>query len=86
MDMLDALEQKVTELLSEIAVLRKKNFHQEKLLKTSAATAFADRTPQLENQCKRLEKKLETEKRARQTVLAKIDYLIKRLEENSYTG
>lgn len=86
MELLDALEQKVTELLSDIAVLRAKNSQLEKLIAANATNDYAGGDLQLENRYKSLEKKLETEKRARQTVLAGIDCLIKRLEENSNAG
>lgn len=76
MEILDALERKVTELMNEIAVLRKRNAELEsKGAGTAAAGGESRKTAELENA-------LEYERKLREAVLKRVSTLVRRLEEH----
>ncbi|MDR2503877.1 MAG: cell division protein ZapB [Deltaproteobacteria bacterium] len=81
MEVLDALERKVAELLREMAALRARNLELEGLSGARAAEegAAARRVAELT-------RTLEEEKRLREAALERIDALAHRLEEGEIAG
>lgn len=77
MDILDALERKVTELLDEIAALRKRNAELEVGL-----AAGRDNGAEIA----RLEEALRQERELREDVLKRVSTLVRRLDEQDSTG
>ena len=80
MEILDALEQKVTELLKEIADLRKRNAQLEAM--SSNATAGQGSGEELA----RLEESLRQERELREAVLKRVNTLVRHLEEQNSAG
>lgn len=76
MEILDALEQKVTELLNEVAALRERNAE---LGTMSAGTAEAERDESEE--IARLEEALKEERELREEALGRVSTLLRHLEE-----
>lgn len=73
MEILDALERKVTELLNEVTALRKRNAELE--------AVYAEKMPQDESErIVRLEEALKREQKLREDVLARVSTLVRRLE------
>lgn len=81
MEILDALEQKVTELLKEVAALRERNTELENII-TSPVQADDGENDKIA----KLEAALLHEQKLREAVLEKVSALVKRLEEDSSAG
>lgn len=80
MEILDALEQKVTELLDEVVALRKRNAQLEAL--AEGATADQGNGEELA----RLEEDLRQERDLREAVSKRVDTLVRHLEELNSAG
>lgn len=81
MEILDALERKVTELLNEVAALRERNAELE------AAGAASKKAGQDESEkTARLEEALKQEQKLREDVLKRVSILVQRLEDASSAG
>lgn len=76
MEVLDALEQKVTALLTEVADLRNRNAELAVAPGTQAAAGEESR------KIAELEEALEAEQKLRQVVLQRVSNLVRRLEEH----
>lgn len=92
MEILDALEQKVTYLLEEVVSLREEKARLEQLLAThesgslSKETAEAERDEKRLSRIKELEEALAAEKKMSGAVLKRVDALIQRLEGENTAG
>ena len=90
MEILDALEQKVTYLLNEVVSLREEKSRLEQLLATqhggSSSADAAELKKNRPDRIKELEEALAAEKRLSGTALERIDALIQRLEGEKAAG
>lgn len=77
MEILDALERKVTELLNEVAALRERNAELE-----AGLTAGRDESAEIA----RLEEALRRERELREDVLKRVSTLVRRLDEQDSAG
>ena len=77
MEILDALERKVTELLNEVAALRKRNAELEAINASPTAGRAEDAKIAL------LEQALEQEHKLRKTALKRVSTLVRHLEEHN---
>lgn len=82
MEILDALERKVSNLLDEVTTLRADNLRLQKMLSDSKSRPESGPTaPTQEAQA--LQKALDEERQLRENIQKRIDALVKRLEEHS---
>ena len=77
MEILDALERKVTELLNEVAALRKRNAELEAI--NASPAAERDEGSKIAG----LEQALEKEQKLRETALKRVSTLVRHLEEHN---